>query len=309
MDPRRTHIRASDVVRQRSADSLPVRAVRLTCSAGRPCTVDRPWTWPTSTTPCRSRPSPSARSSPGTPPGCWSTEGPGTPPSHRTVADLPELLEPGDLLVVNDTRVRRARLRLHKPSGGAVEVLLVDRRPDGTLGGAGPPQPQGGPGTDASPATGVEVLVGDDLGEAAVSSRSSPATRRRPARCRCRRTSTSRSPTRSATRRCTHGGRRRRRRRPRACTSPTPCSTAAAPGASTSPPVELVVGLDTFRPISTATVEEHVMHSERVRRAAVDVDAVRLVQRGRVVAVGTTVVRAAGVGVDDRRARRVGPTC
>ena len=47
---------------------------------------------------------------------------------HRTVADLPELLTPGDLLVVNDTRVFPARLLGHRvPSGGAVECLLLSR--------------------------------------------------------------------------------------------------------------------------------------------------------------------------------------
>lgn len=44
---------------------------------------------------------------------------------HRTVAELPDLLEPGDLLVINDTRVLPARLHLKKPTGGAVEVLLL----------------------------------------------------------------------------------------------------------------------------------------------------------------------------------------
>ena len=43
---------------------------------------------------------------------------------HHTVADLPSLLEPGDLVVVNDTRVLPARFNLHKPTGGAVELLL-----------------------------------------------------------------------------------------------------------------------------------------------------------------------------------------
>lgn len=45
-------------------------------------------------------------------------------PSHRRFLDLPELLEPGDLLVVNRTQVIPARLRLHKQSGGKVELLL-----------------------------------------------------------------------------------------------------------------------------------------------------------------------------------------
>jgi S-adenosylmethionine:tRNA ribosyltransferase-isomerase len=46
--------------------------------------------------------------------------------AHSTVALLPDLLMPGDLLVVNDTRVFPARLLGHRvPSGGAVECLLV----------------------------------------------------------------------------------------------------------------------------------------------------------------------------------------
>ncbi len=50
----------------------------------------------------------------------------GPPVQHRTVVDLPALLEPGDLLVVNDTKVIPARLHLKKPTGGAVEVLLLE---------------------------------------------------------------------------------------------------------------------------------------------------------------------------------------
>lgn len=49
----------------------------------------------------------------------------GGPLSDRTVSDLPSLLRPGDLLVVNDTRVMSARLRTHRTSGGAVEVFLL----------------------------------------------------------------------------------------------------------------------------------------------------------------------------------------
>jgi S-adenosylmethionine:tRNA ribosyltransferase-isomerase len=45
---------------------------------------------------------------------------------HRFVRDLPSLVEPGTLIVVNDTRVRKARLRgVKRGSGGAVEFLLV----------------------------------------------------------------------------------------------------------------------------------------------------------------------------------------
>ncbi len=48
--------------------------------------------------------------------------------SHHRVADLDALLEPGDVLVVNDTRVVPARLLgRREPSGGAVECLLLER--------------------------------------------------------------------------------------------------------------------------------------------------------------------------------------
>ncbi|MBD3896600.1 tRNA preQ1(34) S-adenosylmethionine ribosyltransferase-isomerase QueA [Halomonas sp. ML-15] len=51
-------------------------------------------------------------------------DGPSGELSHRRFPDLLELLEPGDLLVFNDTRVIPARLHGHKASGGKVEMLL-----------------------------------------------------------------------------------------------------------------------------------------------------------------------------------------
>jgi len=48
------------------------------------------------------------------------------PFEHRAIADLPELLAPGDLLVLNDTRVIPARLLGKKESGGKVELLLCE---------------------------------------------------------------------------------------------------------------------------------------------------------------------------------------
>jgi len=49
----------------------------------------------------------------------------GMPPwSDRQFAELPDLLTPGDLLVMNDTRVIKARLFGHKPTGGRIEALV-----------------------------------------------------------------------------------------------------------------------------------------------------------------------------------------
>src|SRR5688500_20399078 len=46
--------------------------------------------------------------------------------ADRAFSDLPELLPAGAVLVVNDTRVIPARLAARKPSGGAVELLLLE---------------------------------------------------------------------------------------------------------------------------------------------------------------------------------------
>ena len=53
---------------------------------------------------------------------------------HRVVAELPDLLAPGDLLVLNDTRVRPWRLRGRRSTGGGAECLLL--RLDGDVGEA-----------------------------------------------------------------------------------------------------------------------------------------------------------------------------
>jgi S-adenosylmethionine:tRNA ribosyltransferase-isomerase len=55
-------------------------------------------------------------------------------PEHAQVRELPRWLDAGDLLVVNDTRVRSARLSGRKASGGAVEVLLLERHGEAACG-------------------------------------------------------------------------------------------------------------------------------------------------------------------------------
>lgn len=51
---------------------------------------------------------------------------------HHVFRDLPDLLRAGDLLVVNRSRVRPARLLARRPGGGDAEVLLLRRHADGT---------------------------------------------------------------------------------------------------------------------------------------------------------------------------------
>ncbi len=53
--------------------------------------------------------------------------------THDIFADLPHLLRPGDLVVLNESSVIKARLVGRKPTGGAVELLLVRRTAQGWL--------------------------------------------------------------------------------------------------------------------------------------------------------------------------------
>lgn len=46
--------------------------------------------------------------------------------AHRSFADLPDLVEPGTLVLLNDSRVRKARLYAESPSGGRAEFLLLE---------------------------------------------------------------------------------------------------------------------------------------------------------------------------------------
>jgi S-adenosylmethionine:tRNA ribosyltransferase-isomerase len=57
--------------------------------------------------------------------------------AHRIFRDLPEYLRPEDVLVINNTRVIPARLRARKPTGGAIEVVLL--RPAPASPGRRPP--------------------------------------------------------------------------------------------------------------------------------------------------------------------------
>ncbi|MCE2945625.1 MAG: tRNA preQ1(34) S-adenosylmethionine ribosyltransferase-isomerase QueA [bacterium] len=80
--------------------------------------------------------------------------GPDTPLADRSFTDLPSLLDPGDLLVFNDTRVVKARLFGSKATGGRVEVLvervLSDDRALVHLRASKSPKP------------GMVILFGDD---------------------------------------------------------------------------------------------------------------------------------------------------
>ena len=219
--------------------------------------------------------------------------GEGRTPEHRTVADLPDLVAPGSIVVVNDTRVIPARLALRKPTGGAVEVLLLDRRPDGDWEALVKPSRRVGDGTVLTAADGGEltVTVGEVLGDdgrrrvsvdgdiEAVGEVPLPPYIHEALD----------DPDRYQTVYAQHPG---SVAAPTAGLHLTPevLARLAAQGTEVVR-VELVVGLGTFRPITADKVTDHAMHGERYRIP----DATQAALAGGhrpVVAIGTTVVRA-----------------
>ena len=229
---------------------------------------------------------------------------------HRHVRDLTELLDAGDLLVVNNTRVLRARLHLAKEgTGGAVELLLLEsRRSDGRTGeweALVRPSRRVAPGTvlvDPSGDTDVTATVGAELGDGLrlVSLDAGPdgldvaLARVGEVPLPPYITEPLADPERYQT----------------VYADPDHADSSAAPTAGLHlttelmgavrakgveiAEVELVVGLGTFRPIEVDRVEDHHMHRERYRVPPSTWEACRSTRErgGRVVAVGTTAVRA-----------------
>jgi S-adenosylmethionine:tRNA ribosyltransferase-isomerase len=84
---------------------------------------------------------------------------------HHHIGDLPELLAPGDLIVVNDTRVIAARLIGHRdPSGGTVECLLLRQIDADTWDALMHPGQKMKPGTVARFGATPYVLVAEVIG-------------------------------------------------------------------------------------------------------------------------------------------------
>ncbi|MGH9107624.1 MAG: tRNA preQ1(34) S-adenosylmethionine ribosyltransferase-isomerase QueA [Acidimicrobiales bacterium] len=216
----------------------------------------------------------------------------GGPASHLRVANLPQLLGPGDVVVVNTSRVVPARLRLRKASGGMAEVLLLERLP----GRAGRWEALVRPGRRLAP--GTVLFAGDrpvlEVGErrpdgnrevsslvedlGAFGSVALPPYIHRPLD----------DPERYQT---VYSD------RPGSVAAPTAglhltaatleeCRRQGAEVAS----LDLAVGLATFRPIKSEQVAGHSMHAERYRIPEATWRACK--QAERVLAVGTTTVRA-----------------
>ena len=196
---------------------------------------------------------------------------------HRRFDELPGELAEGTLVVVNDTRVLPARLRLERPGGGEAEVLLLERLgANGTWEGLARPSRKLRPGQRLGP---VELI--EHLGEGRWKLRLDGA----PA---------GEAPLPPYI------------REPLADAERYQTVYAAAEGSAAAPTaglhftpellarleverVTLHVGLDTFRPLAVEVVEEHPLHSERYEVAEASWERIREAER--VLAVGTTTVR------------------
>jgi S-adenosylmethionine:tRNA ribosyltransferase-isomerase len=221
------------------------------------------------------------------------------PPDHRTFRDLPDLLRAGDLLVLNETKVIPARLRLTRRSGGAAEVLLLEptdgarrvwealvrparklRAGEVLLAATGEEIVEIGERTAAGDTFTVELLGPVDALELLDRHGEMPLppyiTRRLDEQDRYQTVYANEPGSAAAPTAGLHFT-------PELLASLATCGIEHAT-------VDLVVGLDTFQPVSEPDPLDHRMHSERYR---VPVDTYeRCVAATRVVAVGTTAVRA-----------------
>jgi S-adenosylmethionine:tRNA ribosyltransferase-isomerase len=215
----------------------------------------------------------------------------------RTVRDLPKLLEPGDLLVFNDTRVIPARLIGTRPSGGKVEALLIRQQADNRWLAFARPGKRLKPGDDlafgplhgrvaARHQDGAIDLAFDRSGaeltaaiEAAGAVPLPPYIRGGTADARDRadyQTLFAKVDGSVAA--------------PTAGLHFTPDLLAAleAAGVATAN-VTLHVGAGTFQPVRAADTEDHVMHGEWGEVPPATVDAIAAARR--VVSIGTTALR------------------
>jgi S-adenosylmethionine:tRNA ribosyltransferase-isomerase len=220
------------------------------------------------------------------------------PPLHRRVADLGEYLCDGDVLVVNDTKVIPARLRLARSTGGAAEVLLLEplddqrRTWEAMVRPAKKMQPNEELFANGQPL--VRVLRRSEAGDTMIVElvgEGDPLTLLAthgemplPPYITSRLEQPDRYQTVYADRPASSAA-------PTAGLHLTPqlMESFAARGIETVR-VELVVGLDTFKPVSVDDPRDHQIHSERYR-VTPQVTAACAAAR-RVVAVGTTSVRA-----------------
>ena len=242
---------------------------------------------------------------------------PGTPERHRRIADLPDLLRPGDLLVVNDTRVIPARIFGHRvlpdgSEGARIELLLVEPVEEEGANEPGTADTTWDalvrPGRKARPGTEIVFRDGDRF-----VLRAEVLTKAGDGRHRVRFS----DPVQPHLERLGHVPLPpyiKRADRP-ADRERYQTVYAARPGAIAAPTaglhftpellerlaergvehaaVTLHVGIGTFKPVTAELVHEHRMDAERYDIPQETADAIRRTRErgGRIVAVGTTVVR------------------
>jgi S-adenosylmethionine:tRNA ribosyltransferase-isomerase len=222
---------------------------------------------------------------------------PGGAVEHRRVADLPALVGPGDVIVVNTSRVLPARLRLTKPTGGQAEVLLLEPVAADRWVALVRPGRRLAPGTVLLAGDQPVVEIGDRTADGCRSVRVLAPPGEDPSATIERIGSVPLPP--YIGRPLPDPGRYQTvyADRPGSVAAPTAglhlttevlegCRAAGATIAA----VDLAVGLGTFRPVTAERAEDHHMHGERYSVPAGTLAACRGARR--VIAVGTTTVRA-----------------
>jgi S-adenosylmethionine:tRNA ribosyltransferase-isomerase len=212
---------------------------------------------------------------------------------HRSFRDFPSYMRPGDLLVLNDTRVTAVRLQGHRPTGGGVEVLLMKEIEPNTYDAVVRPAKRLRPGATVEFGDGLAAEVVAVIGEMTRSLHFPEGSQ-----TEIRRQGSVplppyihqklENPDRYQTVYSRAGG---SAAAPTAGLHFTPEIFAELEaGGVELARVTLDVGLDTFRPMSVEDSADHPMHGER---CAVSVETAGRVNacKGRVIAVGTTSVR------------------
>jgi len=223
------------------------------------------------------------------------------PPRDRRVRELPELLRAGDLLVVNDTAVIKARLFGAKASGGAVEALVERVEDDDVVVAQLRASKTPRPGSTIRFADAFDAEV---IGRAG--SDGSLFRLRFPAAPLALLERHGHVPLPPYIERADDASDSARYQtvfaeRPGAVAAPTAAlhfdaellAALAARGVERTA-VTLHVGAGTFQPVRSARISEHVMHCERYEVSAATAAAIARTRAagGRIVAVGTTSLRA-----------------
>jgi S-adenosylmethionine:tRNA ribosyltransferase-isomerase len=225
---------------------------------------------------------------------------PEAPERHARIADLPRLLRPTDLLVLNDTRVIPARLFGRSAGGGKMELLLLEKVAERDW------EALVKPGKRARPGAVIEL---DKLTAEVIEKRENGAAHRyllrfsEPVEPHLDRLGHVPLPP-YIHRPDTAEDRERYQtvfaRQPGAVAAPTAglhftaeiLEEIAAAGVEIAR-VTLHVGIGTFKPVAAERIEEHRMESERYEIGEETAGAIRRARAAgrRIVAVGTTVVR------------------